>query len=69
MKPALKRNTDPPDDSQLASMQDDGLVTCLYRCEGCDRLVPWSNGAADDMPDHCDDCWAQAHGHERSVGD
>jgi len=34
----------------------------LFRCEGCGRLVPWSEGASDDMPEHCDDCWALEHG-------
>lgn len=34
----------------------------LFRCNGCSRLVPWSQGCSDDMPDHCDDCWALHHG-------
>lgn len=29
-----------------------------FVCIGCDRSVPWCYGAADDMPLHCDDCWA-----------
>ena len=32
----------------------------LYRCPGCRRLVPWCLGAADDKPELCDDCWAEA---------
>jgi len=37
-------------------------VKCAtYVCRGCKRRVPWCFGAADDMPDHCDDCWAKAH--------
>lgn len=32
-----------------------------FRCVGCRRLVPWCFGAADDMPLHCDDCWAEMH--------
>lgn len=32
-----------------------------YICEGCGRIVPWSDGGADDMPGHCDLCWNQAH--------
>lgn len=34
----------------------------LYLCAGCSRWVSWDLGAADDMPQHCDDCWALAHG-------
>jgi hypothetical protein len=30
-------------------------------CWMCFRRVPWSNGAADDMPDLCDECWSAAH--------
>lgn len=32
----------------------------LFRCVGCERLVPWSFGCDDDMPEHCDDCWHAA---------
>lgn len=32
-----------------------------YVCEVCRREVPWCFGAADDMPDACDDCWYAAH--------
>lgn len=32
-----------------------------YQCRGCKRHVPWSFGCDDDMPHHCDDCWADAH--------
>lgn len=32
-----------------------------YECVGCHKEVPWSNGGANDMPEHCDDCWAAAH--------
>lgn len=28
-----------------------------YTCRGCKRRVPWCFGAADNMPNHCDDCW------------
>jgi hypothetical protein len=34
----------------------------MWRCKGCFRLICDGFGAADDMPDHCDDCWALAHG-------
>lgn len=33
----------------------------IYQCAGCRRWVGWCFGAADDMPDHCDDCWSKAH--------
>ena len=29
-----------------------------YLCPGCLRNIPWCCGAADDMPELCDDCWA-----------
>lgn len=32
-----------------------------YVCVGCRRRVPNDFGAADNMPDHCDDCWYKAH--------
>jgi hypothetical protein len=31
-----------------------------YKCMGCKRVRPWSDGAADDMPNHCDECWLAA---------
>ncbi len=30
----------------------------LFLCWGCDRFVGWCLGAADDKPNHCDECWA-----------
>jgi len=33
--------------------------TLRYRCAGCHRSVPWCFGAADDLPEMCDDCWMQ----------
>lgn len=36
-------------------------VVRRFRCAGCLRLVPWCFGSADDMPLHCDDCWAKEH--------
>lgn len=33
----------------------------FYTCRGCKRRAPWCFGASDDMPDHCDDCWAAVH--------
>lgn len=43
-----------------------GGATCendrsVYLCKGCSRWVPWCYGGADDLPEHCDDCWAEAH--------
>lgn len=35
-------------------------ATRWYRCARCQRRVPWCFGAADDMPELCDDCWAAA---------
>lgn len=32
-----------------------------YICRGCLKRVAWSNGAADDMPFDCDECWCAAH--------
>ena len=36
-----------------------------FICEGCQRKMPYCLGAADDMPDHCDDCWGLAHRDEK----
>lgn len=32
-----------------------------YRCFKCGKYKPWSEGAADDLPFYCDDCWAEEH--------
>lgn len=32
-----------------------------YVCWSCMRRVPWDFGAADEMPDVCDDCYCEAH--------
>lgn len=29
-----------------------------YRCPGCERMVPWCNGAADELGELCDECAA-----------
>lgn len=29
-----------------------------YVCKGCDRSVLWCFGGDDNLPFHCDDCWA-----------
>jgi hypothetical protein len=36
-------------------MTTDAKLTFL--CPGCEREVPYENGACDDMPELCDDCW------------
>ncbi|MCT7962339.1 ASCH domain-containing protein [Laspinema sp. D1] len=36
------------------SGMDEGEET--FHCPGCDRDVPWSEGASDDFPDLCDEC-------------
>jgi hypothetical protein len=46
-----------------AETRVDGCEMCrVFRCAGCKRWRSWGLGAADDMPGHCDDCWAKAHG-------
>lgn len=32
-----------------------------FMCHGCKQKTPWSKGCDDEMPHHCDDCWAKAH--------
>jgi hypothetical protein len=32
-----------------------------WRCNLCNRILCSRDGAADDMPDACDTCWAEAH--------
>lgn len=32
-----------------------------FTCAGCGLSKPASEGAADDLPDHCDRCWNEAH--------
>jgi hypothetical protein len=32
-----------------------------FDCSGCGRKTPNCRGAADDMPEACDDCWGEAH--------
>lgn len=43
-----------------------------FKCAGCGKDKPWSQGASDDMPEHCDECWSAAHAgdstHERICG-
>ena len=32
----------------------------VWRCSGCGRVRPHCDGGSDDMPEHCDRCWAVA---------
>lgn len=56
----------------IKGLENDGLITpcdcgtCAvcesrtFTCAGCKRDVPWSMGADDDHPEHCDDCAIEA---------
>lgn len=33
------------------------MTELVFECPGCGRTVPESFGAADNMPELCDDCW------------
>lgn len=35
-----------------------------YTCARCRRVVPECEGCADDLPELCDDCWADSHAAE-----
>lgn len=35
-----------------------------FRCHFCRKAVSMSDGAADDMPDGCSDCWKLYHKHD-----
>lgn|SRR5574343_1411914 len=32
-----------------------------FVCEGCNKVTAECFGAADDLPNHCDDCWNALH--------
>lgn len=32
-----------------------------FVCEGCGKITPSDHRIADDMPNHCTDCWNMAH--------
>lgn len=34
----------------------------LWQCESCGRWFCWSEGAADKLPDLCDDCYCKRKG-------
>lgn len=38
-----------------------GYAGSRFVCAHCYRAVCWCSGAHDDMPDACDQCWADAH--------
>ena len=42
------------------SKHDDGIE--VFRCACCGRDVPWSQGASDGMPEHCDECARHVQG-------
>lgn len=45
-----------------AGLETDECEHCVaFRCADCRRWTPWDDSADDDMPDHCSDCWAEAH--------
>lgn len=33
----------------------------LFECAGCHHVVSKDKGSGDDMPEHCDECWAATH--------
>ncbi len=37
-----------------------GGVCPQFRCDRCGQWVPWCQGASDDYPLWCDDCWSVA---------
>lgn len=39
-----------------------GGAPASWTCLGCERSFCDREGCADDMPDHCDQCWAKAQG-------
>ncbi len=46
----------------LCADRPEGCEACeRYTCAGCKRRRPWDDGAGDDMPGHCDACWARKH--------
>lgn len=40
-----------------------------WRCPGCQQMKLWHEGAADDRPDLCDDCWAKAEDKMKATED
>ena len=48
------------DERNLLEELEDRLERPWFVCAGCRRLMPYEDGAADDMPDHCARCWEAA---------
>lgn len=54
----FRRNEDHPGTFVVVDIRDTILeIEPAYRCSGCRNYVAWSNGAMDDEPFMCDDCW------------
>lgn len=53
-------------DHKLVSMkvhvhEENDTPVMYFRCARCQRLLcAWCEGAADDQPDLCNECWAKA---------
>lgn len=39
------------------ALPEDCMRCKMFVCARCERVLSWSNGAADDAPSLCDDCW------------
>jgi hypothetical protein len=39
----------------------------VFVCVGCGLRAGYCRGATDDMPEHCDECWNDAHHRCRGV--
>lgn len=50
-----------PEEEPPLTREEQMNIDEVFDCSGCGRTVSWSMGAADDMPDHCDDCWNLEH--------
>lgn len=43
------------------------VISPAFRCKRCRKYIIWDKGCADDLPFHCDDCWALEPGIERGT--
>ena len=62
----MKRRAKPTKCAECGHLLPDDLTEStdqtLWQCIGCKRWFhPSCSGASDDMPDHCDDCFSEAH--------
>jgi hypothetical protein len=48
----------------VAPQFDITCEACVYDCSGCGLVTPYESGAADDLPDYCDECWVKSHDEE-----